>query len=78
MDSTLGIAGGFGLLERSGCLVADAVAFGAELARLASKSLMASIGWRLSNAASTSGGKGSVGLAIELQRMNARCCDCAP
>ncbi len=78
MDSTLGIGGVFGSVARSGCLAVAAVAFGAKLARLASKSLMASTGWRLSNAASTSGGKGSVDLAIDETRTNARCCDCAP
>ena len=78
MDSTLGSEGGLGLLVRTGCLVAGAVALGAGLARLANKSLMASMGWRLSNAASTSGGRGSVDLAMSAWQMNARCCDCAP
>ena len=78
MDSTLGSGWVFGLLARTGCLAAPAVAFGAELARLASKSLMASMGWRLSNAASTSGGKGSVDLAMDERQTSARCCDCAP
>ena len=64
MDSALGSEGDLGLLGRTGCLVAAALAFGAELARMASNSLMASMGWRLSNAASTSGGKGSFGLTI--------------
>ena len=78
MDSTDGNGGGFGLLERTGCFVATAAALGAELALLASKSLMASMGWRLSNAASTSGGKGSVDLAMDVTFTKARCCDCAP
>jgi hypothetical protein len=78
MASTLGAAGDLGLLWRTGFFAPAAVLLRTELARLASKSLIASTGWRFSNAANTSGGKDSDGLVIDERRTKARYRGCAP